>query len=124
MSIMAARQSANTNADSTLIAELQDRCRDLEERLRWSDEQLKKRSGHLYELERQYAFEHFELQQSMRNLKIERLRNAGIFADRDIVLRRAKELQARIVELKKRLRNYEDVEDVLFDEAPIVADGA
>lgn len=120
---MAARRPANANAESTLIAELEDRCRDLEERLRRSDEQLKKRSGRLYELERQYAFEHFELQQSMRNLKIERLRNAGIFADRDIILRRAKELQARIVELKKRLRNYEDVEDVHFDEAPIVADG-
>ncbi len=118
---MAARQSANASADRTLIATLQDRCRDLEERLRWSDEQLKKRSGRLYELERQYAFEHFELQQSMRNLKIERLRNAGVFADRDIILRRAKELQARIIELKKRLRNYEDVEDVHFDEAPIVA---
>jgi hypothetical protein len=121
---MAVRQPADANADSTLTAELQDRCRDLEERLRRSDEQLKKRSGRLYELERQYAFEHFELQQSMRNLKIERLRNAGIFAERDIILRRAKELQGRIIELKKRLRNYEGVEDVLFDEAPIVADGA
>lgn len=121
---MAARTSGNANDEAALITKLQDRCRDLEERLHRSDEQLKKRSGRLYELERQYAVEHFELRESMRNLKIERLRNAGAFADRDIILRRAKELQTRIVELKKRLRSYEDVEDVHFDEAPIVADGA
>jgi hypothetical protein len=121
---MAASRPENTNAESTLIAQLQDRCRDLERRLHWSDEQLKKRSGRLYELERQYASEHFDLQESMRNLNVERLRNAGAFADRDIILRRAKELQARISGLKRRLRNYEDVEDLLFDEAPIVADGS
>jgi hypothetical protein len=37
-------------------------------------------------------------------------------------LGRAKDLQARIGELKGRLRQHEDVEEVLFDEAPIVAD--
>ncbi len=121
---MAARRPTNANDESRLIAELQTRCRDLEERLRRSDEQLKERSGLLYELQRHYSSEHFELQESMRNLNIERLRNAGAFADRDIILRRAKELQARIRELKMRLRNYEDVADLLFDEAPIVADGA
>jgi chromosome segregation ATPase len=119
---MAARQPPTPNNESTLIAELQDRCRDLQERLRRSDEQLKKRSSRLYELERHYASEHFELQESMRNLNIERLRNAGALADRDIILRRAKELQARIRELKTRLRSYEGVMDLLFDEAPIVAD--
>ena len=56
----------------------------------------------------------------MRNLKIERLRNAGAFADRDIIFQRAKELQARIERLKGRLRKYENIEDLLFDSAPIV----
>lgn len=106
------------------IAELEHRCRDLEHRLRWSDEKLQERSGRLYEIERHYASEHFELQESMRNLKIERLRNAGAFADRDIILQRAKELQARIVQLKERLRRYENVEDAFFDSAPIVTDKA
>ncbi len=121
---MDARQPADANDYGTLIAKLQDRCRDLEERLRWSDDKLKERSGLLYELQRHYASEHFELHESMRNLNIERLRNAGAFADREIILRRAEELQARIRELKARLRNYEDVADLLFDEAPIVHDGA
>jgi chromosome segregation ATPase len=119
---MAARRPTGPNSESTLIAELRERCRDMQERLRWSDEQLKKRSSRLYELERHYASEHFELQESMRNLNIERLRNAGAFADRGIILQRAKELQDRIRELKTRLRSYEDVTDLLFDEAPIVAD--
>lgn len=102
------------------IAELENRCRDLDERLRWADDKLRERSGRLYEIERHYAAEHFELQESMRNLKIERLRNAGAFADRDIILKRAKELQERIARLKERLRKYEKVEDLLFDTAPIV----
>lgn len=92
--------------------------------MRWSTEKLQERSGRLYELERHYAAEHFELVESMRNLKIERLRNAGAFADRDIILRRAKDLQARIAELKERLGKYEQVEDRLFDRAPIVKDDA
>lgn len=119
---MAGHRSNNTSSESAQIAELEKRCRDLEDRLRWSDEKLKERGGLLYELERHYASEHFALQESMRNLNIERLRNAGAFADRDIILRRAKELQARISELKARLRKHEHVEDLLFDEAPIVAD--
>jgi hypothetical protein len=118
------RESAKTNNDARQIAELENRCRDLEERLRWSSEKLKERSGRLYELERHYASEHFELQESMRNLKIERLRNAGALADRDIILQRAKELQVRIAELKARLRNYEEVEDLFFDRAPIVKNDA
>lgn len=118
------RESAKTNSDAGQITELENRCRDLEERLRCSTEKLKERSGRLYELERHYASEHFELAESMRNLKIERLRNAGSFADRDIILKRAKDLQARIAELKDRLRKYEDVEDQFFDRAPIVKDDA
>jgi chromosome segregation ATPase len=121
VTVMAARDRA-TNTDSSQIAELENRCRDLEERLRRSDDQLKKRSGRLYEIERHYASEHFQLQESMRNLNVERMRNAGAFADRDVILGRAKELQSRIRELKARLRKHEHVEDLLFDEAPIVAD--
>lgn len=119
---MARHQPSEANNEALQSSELEARCRDLEERLRWSDEKLKERSGRLYDLERHYAVEHFQLQESMRNLNIERLRNAGAFADRDIILRRAKELQARIGELKARLRKHEHVEDLLFDEAPIVAD--
>ncbi len=114
------RESARTTNDAQQITELENRCRDLEERLRWSTEKLQERSGRLYELERHYASEHFELAQSMRNLKIERLRNAGAFADRDIILQRSHDLQARITQLKERLRKYEEVEDQFLDRAPIV----
>lgn len=88
--------------------------------MRWADDKLRERNGRLYEIERHYASEHFELQESMRNLKIERLRNAGAFADRDIISKRAKELQERIGQLKERLRKYGKVEDLLFDTTPIV----
>jgi chromosome segregation ATPase len=118
---MAMRDRA-TNADPSRIAALEKRCRDLEERLHWCDEQLKERSGRLYEIERQYSSEHFQLQESMRNLNIERMRNAGTFADRDVILGRAKDLRSRIRELKSRLRKHEHVEDLFFDEAPIVVD--
>jgi chromosome segregation ATPase len=121
---MAGREPTKTNDGPARIAQLEDRCRDLEARLRWSNEKLQERSGRLYELERHYASEHFELAESMRNLKIERFRNAGTSADRDIILLRAKQLQIRIAELKVRLRRYEEVEDLFFDGAPIVADDA
>jgi transcription elongation GreA/GreB family factor len=58
----------------------------------------------------------------MRNLKIERMRNAGANAARDVVLERYRQLQARIQELKRRLRQYEMVEDLREDTAPIVLD--
>jgi len=119
---MAARERA-TNAEASRIAELESRCKDLEERLRWCNERLKERSGRLYEIERHYASEHFALQESMRNLNIERMRNAGAFADRDVILGRAKALQSRIRELKARLCKYEAVEDLFFDEASIVVEG-
>jgi len=108
------------NVSLEYVTELEVRCHDLEERLRVSEKQLKERGELLYELQRQYASEHFDLQESMRNLKIERLRNAGLFGDRDIITHRAKDLQARIAALKERLRKYEVVEDAHFDEAPIV----
>ncbi len=104
------------------VAELQERCRDLEARLQWANEKLQERSGRLYEIERHYASEHFELQESMRKLKTERMRNAGAFAGREVILGRAKELQARIAELKTRLRQHETVEDLFFDDAAIVLD--
>jgi len=106
--------------DDRLAEELARRCNELEERVRSLNETLKARSGRMYDLERQYASEHFELQESMRNLKIERMRNAGAFADREIILDRARLLQARIAELKVRLQKHEQVEDLLFDTEPIV----
>lgn len=58
----------------------------------------------------------------MRNLKIERMRNAGAFGDREIMRGKYRDLQARIRELKERLRRYESVEDEYFDDAEIVRD--
>lgn len=116
-------QKRSTGRDElSQINDLESRCSRLQERLDASDASLKQRSELLYSLQQQYATEHFNLQESMRNLKIERMRNAGLFADRDIILQRAKGLQERILDLKRRLRQYEDVEDVLFDESPIVAE--
>lgn len=103
-----------------LASDPEARCQDLEERLRRSEERLRERSEMLYELQQHYSVEHFSLHESMRNLSIERMRNAGMFADRDIVLSRARLLQSRIVELKERLRKYESVEDQIFDQQPIV----
>ena len=73
----------------------------------------------LYELQQQYSSEHFELQTCMRDLQTERLRNAGAYATLDITLERARALQARIADLKERLRRHETVEDEHFDSAPI-----
>jgi chromosome segregation ATPase len=101
---------------------LQKHCADLEERLHALDEHTKETGGLLYELQRVYASEHFELQESMRNLNIERMRNAGAFADREIVLERARLLQTRIAELKSRLSRCETVDAELFDEEPIVVE--
>ncbi len=47
----------------------------------------------------------------MRNLKIERMRNAGALADRDLLLSRVTVLQERVQELKRRLRGHEPVDD-------------
>jgi hypothetical protein len=101
---------------------LQRHCTDLEERLQALDEHAKETGGLLYELQRVYASEHFGLQESMRNLNIERMRNAGAFADREIVLERARLLQKRIAHMKSRLSRYEAVEAELFDEEPIVVE--
>lgn len=79
----------------------------------------KERAQRLYDLQKLYAAEHFELQRVMRDLATERHRNAGAYAGVEILLARARQLQARIVELKTRLRRHEDVEDDFFDTAPI-----
>lgn len=97
--------------------------RNLEERLRDSEARLRERTEALYEIQRQYSTEHFELAESMRNLKIERMRNAGAYAAQDVVLERYRRLQERITQLKSRLRQHETVEDLFEDEAPAVADG-
>jgi hypothetical protein len=107
-----------------LVGDLEARCYDLKERLRCSEERLRERSEMLYELQQHYSSEHFSLHESMRNLNIERMRNAGMFADRDIILSRARLLQSRIMELKERLRKYESVEDQTFDQQPIVIEGS
>jgi len=101
------------------MGELEKKCRDLEARLRWADEKLKERSGRMYEIEKHYASEHFELQESMRELRNERMRLAGVLADRKLLAERAKQLQARIGDLKERLRKYEPVEDSFFDSVAI-----
>jgi SMC interacting uncharacterized protein involved in chromosome segregation len=97
--------------------------RDLEERLQASEARLRERTEALYVMQQHYSTEHFELAESMRNLKIERMRNAGAYAAQDVVLERYRRLQARIEELKQRLRQYETVEDLHEDTAPIVIDG-
>jgi hypothetical protein len=48
------------------------------------------------------------------------MRNAGAYAAQDIMLSRYKSLQARLAELKGRLRVYEHVDDLHEDDAPIV----
>jgi hypothetical protein len=73
----------------------------------------------LYELQKLYAAEHFKLQETMRDLQTERRRNAGAYAGVEILLRRARDLQERIAELKARLRKHEVVEDLHIDTAPL-----
>lgn len=73
----------------------------------------------LYELQQHYSSEHFELQQCMRELKTERFRNAGAYSALDLTLKRARALQGRIADLKRRLQRHEAVEDEHFDSAPI-----
>lgn len=113
------RSSGDATASSSDLAELQARCMDLEERLHWCDQQLRERSDKLYALQQQYSTEHFTLYESMRDLKTERLRNAGAYASLDNILARAKQLQGRIEHLKSRLRQYEHVDDLYFDTEPI-----
>ena|SRR5579863_5855501 len=101
---------------------LRARIAELEERLRSSEATVRERSETLYTLRRQYSTEHFGYAESVRNLNIERMRNAGAYAAQDIMLSRYQSLQARIAELKRRLRTHEHVDDLYEDDAPIVLD--
>lgn len=113
------RSAADSGASAEAFTELQARCADLEERLHWCDQQLRERSDKLYALQQRYSTEHFSLYESMRDLKTERLRNAGAYASLDNILARATQLQERIEQLKSRLRQYEHVDDLYFDTEPI-----
>lgn len=95
---------------------------ELEQMLKEADHNLRETGDVFYSLQQRYSSEHFDLQEAMRNLKIERLRNAGIQAAQDIVLHRYGLLRERVSDLKVRLRNYEDVVDEEIDEATISAD--
>ena len=92
---------------------------ELTERLAESEHRLRERSELLYDLQQHYSSEHFELQKCMRDLKIERMRNAGAYASLETTMERARALQSRIAVLKERLRRYESVEDEYFDREPI-----
>ena len=89
-----------------------------------SDEENADLRHRLYELQQQYASEHFALQESMRNLKIERMRNSGAYGFLETTLERARRLQTRIALLKERLRRYESVDDEYFDTEPILIEDA
>jgi len=101
-------------------AELQRECADLRIRLSDSEARLAARSALLYDVQQHYSSEHFELQKQMRDLKTEKMRNAGAYATLETTLERARALQERIRSLKDRLRRYEAVEDEHFDTAPIL----
>jgi esterase/lipase superfamily enzyme len=117
---LGARDAAVTTDDDPQA--LRARIAELEERLRSSQATARERSEALYVLQRQYSSEHFGYAESMRNLNIERMRNAGAYAAQDIMLSRYQSLQARIAGLKGRLRAHEHVDDLHEDDAPIVLD--
>ena len=97
-------------------AELEERLDDLKRRLGETDRHLRDAGDTLYRLQQRYSSEHFDFQETMRNLKIERMRNAGIRAARDVVLRRCGALAQRAAGLKARLRRYEDVSSEEIDD--------
>jgi chromosome segregation ATPase len=99
------------------IETLEARRQALEQTLGEADHRLRETSEVLYGLQQRYASEHFELQEAMRNLKIERLRNAGIHAAHAIVLHRYGVLRERVADLKARLQNYEQVDYEDIDDA-------
>jgi chromosome segregation ATPase len=96
--------------------------RDLQERVAWLDGRLKEVVERLYSIEQQYSVEHFQLTESQRDLRDERMRLAAARAERTIILSRAGDLQARIRDLKGYLASHETVEASFFDDAPIVDD--
>lgn len=108
--------------DAARFTALEAECRELHERLRESERLLRERTEALYALQQTSSTEHFGFSEAAQLLKIERLRNAGAYAQRDVILERAKDLQARIATLKDRLRVYETVDDLHFDAAPLMHD--
>jgi hypothetical protein len=92
---------------------------DLKRRLEASESQLKERSGLLYDVQRQYASEHFSYQEVMRDLKTERMRLVGVSADRDVMMSRFVQMKARIAFLLQRLRTYEPCADEWIDTSPV-----
>lgn len=99
------------------VEALEARRQDLEQTLKEADHKLRETGDAFYGLQQRYSSEHFDLQEAMCNLKIERLRNAGVQAAHDIVLRRYGMLHERIADLKARLQNYEHVVDEDVDDA-------
>lgn len=95
------------------------KCHDLERALEEERKLSRARAQQLYELQKIYSSEHFALQRSMRDLGAERMRNAGAYSGVEILLQRARELQARIAELKARLRAHESVDDLRIDTAAL-----
>jgi len=99
---------------------LYEECTMLAERLVEAERRLVDARLRLYDLQQHYASEHFSLFEHTRNLKIERLRNAGAYSQVRATIERAALLQQRIGALKARLRKHEPVEDWEFDERPIL----
>ncbi|MDE2482060.1 MAG: hypothetical protein KGN02_07710 [bacterium] len=92
------------------------------ERLHALQREHAERGSMLYALEQQYSVEHFKLYECMRDLKTERMRNAGAYGMLELTMQSARQLQVRIGTLKERLRAYETVEDEYFDTQPIRRD--
>ena len=92
---------------------------DFRRRLEESDARLKERTGLLYDIQRQYASEHFSYQEALRDLKTERMRLVGVNADRDVMMNRFVQMKARIAFLLDRLRRYEPCPDEWIDTSPV-----
>lgn len=108
--------SSSPSEEPQGIERLERRCLELEQALKAADHDLREKGDLLYGLQQRYSSEHFDLQETMRNLKIERLRNAGIRSAQDIVLQRYAMLRERVAHLKTRLRCYEQVTDEDIDD--------
>ena len=102
------------------VAALEIECKQLREQLTQSELTLRERTERLYATQQEHSTEHYGLAESTRLLKIERLRNAGAYAQRDVILERARSIQERIRFLKDHLRLYEPVDDLYFDDAEII----
>ncbi|MHB8141148.1 MAG: hypothetical protein ACYDHD_07870 [Vulcanimicrobiaceae bacterium] len=88
---------------------------ELEGRLAQETELSRKRGELLYDLQRQYSSEHFDLARFMRDLNTEHLRNAGMVAQSEAAATQRRLLIRRIHELKARLALHEPVEEVWYD---------